>query len=75
MISARPWELTAALSVLEHAQQYAAALRDSASDLQTLEVAELRCRLARCIVERIRTTLDGNSSNRHLERAQGEFHG
>lgn len=75
MISAQPWELTAALSVLELAQQHAATLRDSTSDSQALEAAERRCSQARRMVERIRATLSGDLSDGYAEDAQVKFHG
>lgn len=75
MISAQPWELTAALSVLEQVQQYAVTLRDSASDSQTLDAADRRCSQARRMVERIRATMDSFPGSRHGEYAREEHHG
>jgi hypothetical protein len=78
MISTEPWELAAALAVLEQAQQEAAALRDMIGDEQALDAAERRCGSARRLVERIRATLDNDlSSQCHAQPAlrQGAVHG
>lgn len=64
---AEPWELTAALKVLEQAQREAVALRDMTSDLQTLDAAERRCGSARYIVERIRAGLNDNTACQRSE--------
>lgn len=80
MISAKPWELAAALAVLEQAQMEAATLRDAHNDEPALRIAEHRCGSARHLVERIRATLnldlDRSCTQRTLPMLrQGELRG